>query len=211
THSAQQATWTSTYGSITFNQNGKDMPYGGMNERGLVIEMLWMEYTRYNINDDKQYVNELEWIQYQLDMYASISEVIEHLDDLKVYPIKGKIHYILADATGESIIIEYLNGKPVVFRKDANTCQAITNTAIVLAEPFKDQLSGIRKKTTSSIYRYHLLEQQIAKIPHQPEISVPFAFESLKKVTIPKGDFKTMWSIVYSINEQEITFFTDTH
>jgi choloylglycine hydrolase len=211
THAAQQATWTSTYGSVTFNQNGKDMPYGGMNERGLVVEMLWMEYTRYNINDDKQYVNELEWIQYQLDMYASVSEVIEHLDDLKVYPIKGKIHYILADATGESIIIEYLNGKPVVFRKDPNTCQAITNTAIVLAEPFKDQISGIRKKTTSSIYRYHLLEQQIAKIQNQQEISVPFAFESLKKVTIPKGDFKTMWSMVYSINEQEIAFFTDKH
>lgn len=211
THSGQQATWTSTYGSVTFNQNGKDMPYGGMNEKGLAVEMLWFEYTRFNINDDKQYLNELEWIQYQLDQHATIQEVIDHLDDLKVYPLKGKIHYILADASGESIIIEYLSGKPVVFRKDANTCQAITNTAVVLAEPYKDQISGIRKRTTSSIYRYHQLEQQIAKIPNQREISVPFAFETLKKVTIPKGDFKTMWSIVYSINEQEITFFSDTH
>jgi uncharacterized protein (DUF2141 family) len=33
----------------------------------------------------------------------------------------------------------------------------------------------------------------------------------LKNVAIPKGDFKTMWSIVYNVNEQTISFFTDTH
>ena len=37
THTGEQATWTSKYGSITFNQNGKEMPYGGMNEQGLAL------------------------------------------------------------------------------------------------------------------------------------------------------------------------------
>ncbi len=37
------------------------------------------------------------------------------------------------------------------------------------------------------------------------------AFDFLKKVTIPKGKFKTVWSIVYNINQKSISFFTDTH
>src|SRR5215813_3170068 len=30
--------WTSKYGSVTFNQFGQEMPFGGMNEAGLVVE-----------------------------------------------------------------------------------------------------------------------------------------------------------------------------
>jgi len=33
-------TWTSKYGSITFNQFGKEFPTGGMNEMGLVVELM---------------------------------------------------------------------------------------------------------------------------------------------------------------------------
>lgn len=66
------------------------MPYGGMNEKGLVVEMLWLELTKYNIKQVKQYVNELEWIQYQLDNYVTVQQVIDQLNTLK-----GKTHYSL--------------------------------------------------------------------------------------------------------------------
>jgi choloylglycine hydrolase len=33
-------TWISRYGSISFNQNGKEMLYGGINEKGLAVEKL---------------------------------------------------------------------------------------------------------------------------------------------------------------------------
>jgi choloylglycine hydrolase len=90
THTGEPAQWTSKFGSVTFNQNGKEMPYGGMNEKGLVVEMLWLEQTKYNINETKSYLNELEWIQYQLDNFETVQQVIDHLTDLKIYPIKGK-------------------------------------------------------------------------------------------------------------------------
>ncbi len=211
THSGEQAIWTSKYGSVTFNQNGKEMPYGGMNEKGLVIEMLWMELTKYNINENKKFVNELEWIQYQLDNFERVQQVIDHLDDLKIYPIKGKIHYILTDVTGQSVIIEYLNGKPTAYKKEANSCQAITNNAVSHSEPYKNQAKGIPKRNTVPIYRYYQLEQQISTIHNQGEINEAFAFDVLKKVAITKGEFKTRWSIVYNINKKTISFFTDKY
>ena len=211
THTGKQATWTSKYGSITFNKNGKEMPYGGMNEQGLAIEMLWLEFTSYNINASLPYVNELEWIQYQLDQYESVDDVLAHLNDLKIYPIKGKIHYILTDATGHSVVIEYLNGKPIVYAKEANTCQAITNYSVVQSEPYKVEVKGMQKDNTSHAYRFFQLEQQILTLNGKQELQEAFAFDILQKVTIPKGDFKTMWSIVYNIHQRSISFFTDTH
>lgn len=208
THSGIPAGWTSKYGSITFNQNGKEMPYGGMNEKGLVVEMLWLEDTRFNITEDKTYLNELEWIQYQLDNFQTVDEVIAHVEDLKIYPVKGKIHYILADAYGKSVIIEYLDGKPQIYEKEANTCQAITNKSVVFSEKYKDNLQNIPRKNTSEIYRYHQLEKQLQ---NPGDFSEKTAFQMLKNVSISKGDFKTVWSTVYNIQSKSISFFSHKH
>ena len=170
THNGTPASWTSKYGSVTFNQNGKEMPYGGMNEKGLVVEMLWLDDTRFNISEDKTYLNELEWIQYQLDNFQIVDEVVTHIENLKIYPIKGKIHYILADTNGKSVIIEYLDGKPKIYEKEANTCQAITNNSVVFSEKYIDNLQGIPKRNTSEIYRYHQIENQIRKLKKPNEI-----------------------------------------
>ncbi len=212
THTGEPLQWVSKYGSVTFNQNGKEMPYGGMNEKGLTVEMLWLEQTKYNISEAKAYLNELEWIQFQLDNFETVQQVSDHLTDLKIYPIKGKIHYIITDKTGESVIIEYLNGKPTAYKKDANVCQTITNNSVLQSAPYKNQIRGIRKNNTAPTYRYYKLEQEILNIRDKKnEISEAYAFSVLKKVTIPKGSFKTMWSIVYNVNQKSISFFTDTH
>lgn len=42
-----QVTWISKYGSTTFNQYGKEFPTGGMNEKGLVVELMWADGTQY--------------------------------------------------------------------------------------------------------------------------------------------------------------------
>lgn len=211
THNGTPASWTSKYGSITFNQNGKEMPYGGMNEKGLVVEMLWLEDTRFNISEDKTYLNELEWIQYQLDNFQTVDEVVAHIENLKIYPIKGKIHYILADTHGKSVIIEYLDGKLEIHKKEANSCQAITNKSVVYSKKYIENIKGIPKKNTSTTYRYHKLEKQIKKLQDPSDFSEMTALQMLKGVSIPKGDFKTVWSIVYNLENKTISFFSHSH
>ena len=39
--------WRSAHGSITFNQFGRGFPMGGMNEAGVVVELMWLDDTRY--------------------------------------------------------------------------------------------------------------------------------------------------------------------
>jgi choloylglycine hydrolase len=211
THNGKPASWTSKYGSITFNQNGKEMPYGGMNEKGLVVEMLWLEDTRFNISEDKTYLNELEWIQYQLDNFQTVDEVIANIEALKIYPIKGRIHYILADTNGKSVVIEYLDGKSKIYEREANACQAITNKTVAYSENYIDDIKDIPKKNTSTTYRYHKIEKQIKALQNPREFSEMTAFQMLKSVTIPKGDFKTVWSIVYNLENKTISFSSHSH
>lgn len=209
THAGVQASWTSLYGSVTFNQNGKEMPYGGMNEKGLVVEMLWLDVTQYNIDADRDYVNELEWIQYQLDNFYAVNEVLNALDDLKIYPIQGRIHYMVADASGASVIIEYINGKPVITQAEQQVCQAITNYPAALSEKYRHQIDGVAKNTRDDLYRYYLIHQQISAIESGAEVSINMAFNILKSVSITKGTFRTKWSTVYDIKGKTISYFTD--
>src|SRR5262245_54004411 len=39
--------WKSKYASITFNQYGREIPNGGMNEKGLVVEIMWLDSSVY--------------------------------------------------------------------------------------------------------------------------------------------------------------------
>ncbi|HEY0750007.1 MAG TPA: linear amide C-N hydrolase, partial [Chitinophagaceae bacterium] len=68
--------WVSNYGSVTFNQYGKEFPTGGMNEKGLVVELMWLDETEYPVRDKRHSLGVLQWIQYQLDCSQSVSEVI---------------------------------------------------------------------------------------------------------------------------------------
>jgi choloylglycine hydrolase len=56
--------WTSQYGNITFNQYGKEFPTGGMNEKGLVVELMWLDETKYPSADKRPAFDVLQWIQY---------------------------------------------------------------------------------------------------------------------------------------------------
>ena len=61
------ARWVSKYGSVTFNQVGREMPYGGMNETGLVVENMYLRTSIYPPVDERPAVSEVQWIQYMLD------------------------------------------------------------------------------------------------------------------------------------------------
>src|SRR6266850_1892436 len=45
------AGWASKYGSVTFNQFGREFPTGGINEKGLTVELMMLEGSEYPSRD----------------------------------------------------------------------------------------------------------------------------------------------------------------
>jgi penicillin V acylase-like amidase (Ntn superfamily) len=117
----------SKYGSITFNQYGKEFPTGGMNEKGLVVELMWLDETRYPNPDQRPAVGVLQWIQYQLDNSSTTAEVIGSNSQIRISEKTAPIHFLVADAAGNVATIEFLDGKMVVHKDKELPFPVLTN------------------------------------------------------------------------------------
>lgn len=193
------AEWTSKFGSVTFNQIGKEFPYGGINEKGLVIEQLWLGNTEYQDNSNKT-ISELEWIQYQLDQYSSVDEVIKNINNLTIKPI-AKIHYFMADKQGVSAVIDFVNGKVKIDRQQIKF-QVITNEASESSKKYFELHKNIDPNSRSPFDRYTILRNNL----NVENLSISNSFEKLKLVKEDEPSYKTYWSIVYDIDNLEFYF-----
>ena len=120
-------TWTSRYGSVTFNQYGRNSPSGGINEQGVVIELMWMDSTRYPGDDKRLAIGNLEWIQYQLDTAATVEDIAASDTKIRILHTDEPLHYLAADAQGGVAAIEFLDGKMAFYRGDKLPVPALTN------------------------------------------------------------------------------------
>ena len=99
---------------MTFNQYGRELPNGGMNDAGLVVEIMWLDDSVYEKPDQRPALNELQWIQYHLDTHGSVAEMVAAAPQQRVSPLYAAVHYLACDKTGACAAFEYLGGKLVV-------------------------------------------------------------------------------------------------
>jgi len=125
-----QLKWTSKQGSITFNQVGRDFPYGGINESGLVIEQLWFNATKYPKPDHRYGISVLKWIQYQLDVSENIDDVINSDSRVRIEDDSGAaLHFFLTDRKGCCACIEFIEGEMKVKKGETLKVSVLTNNA----------------------------------------------------------------------------------
>lgn len=107
-----RASWMSRYDSLTFNQYGREFPSGGINEAGLAVELMWLDDAEYPADPRIPSFGTLEWIQYQLDQHATVKDVVASASRVCIAS-EVKLHYLVADRSGNTASIEFLNGKLV--------------------------------------------------------------------------------------------------
>jgi len=203
--------WISRYGSITFNQYGKEYPTGGMNEAGLIVEQMMLPKTRYSSPDDRLAIRELAWIQYQLDNHQSVAEVIESDSSLRIVPDSIPLHFLVSDRSGQVASIEFIDGKTVCHTAEDLPVEVLANSTYVESLRYLEKHKGFGGTdeiplSISSLDRFvraaHLIRQYSES---QTENIVAYAFDILENVSQKKG---TKWSIVYDIRNLAIHFKT---
>ena len=207
TPDGRSITWVSAYGSTTFNQFGKEFPHGGMNEKGLVVELMWLNGTIYPAADNRAALNELQWIQYQLDNCATIEEVIATDKKIRINRAgAAPLHYLVADAHGRAATIEFINGKMVVHQGNNLDYPVLTNT--VYDEAVKQvQAKKSKLKYDNSVERFATVCTMIQQFQNKGNGDhVDYAFTILDRVA-QKG--YTKWSIVYDISKRQVYYRTD--
>lgn len=200
--------WVSRYGSVTFNQYGRDFPSGGMNEAGLVIELMWMEGSRYPAPDQRPAIDVLQWIQYNLDAHATVAEVLAA--DQKVR-IAGEtpLHYLVADRKGQVATVEFLDGKLVAHTGKSLPVATLANSTYQESETFRQaKASGTAPQGNGSLQRFARAAERVQAFDSQKGDAVAYAFETLAQVA--QGSY-TQWSIVYEIDRLKVHFRTKDH
>ncbi|MCB0278514.1 MAG: hypothetical protein KDD94_03380 [Calditrichaeota bacterium] len=190
--SGRQVDWRSKYGSVTFNQYGREFPSGGINETALAIELMWLDDTDYP-DDKRPAVDCLQWIQFQLDQSANINDIIANDKHLRIGS-QGKIHFLVSDANGNSYAIEFLNGQLVL-----NPSNALTNDTFQRSDRYAK--SGLMNPYSKGSLDRFATAQKLVKNYDRQEL-IPYGFQILDQV----AQRNTKWSIIYDLKDRKIYF-----
>jgi penicillin V acylase-like amidase (Ntn superfamily) len=198
------ASWTSQFGSVTFNQYGRNFPMGGMNEAGLVVELLWADGSRYPGPDVRPVVDCLEWIQYQLDTAETVAQVIASDSKVRIQS-QVPLHYLIADRKGSVAAIEFVRGKMVAYTGRDLPVAALTNDLYADSLEFLKKNSHWMRTDAGSPARFQRAAHHVENFKSGDPVE--YVFQSLDDV----HSEITRWSIVYEIDQGLIHFRTKSN
>lgn len=212
------ARWTSKYGSLTFNQYGRELPAGGMNEAGLVVEDMSLRATQYPAPDSRPALGVLQWIQYQLDVHSAVDQVIASDAQLRIHPDGGSgIHFLIADRKGACAVIEFLNGTMVCHTQETLPVKALANSTYARSMTYLKWHTGFGgdrfiPHSSQSLDRFVRAADMLKNHDPKSESSpIDYAFDILENVANPSASWGTKWSIVYDVKNLRVYFRTFTN
>ncbi|BAU42016.1 linear amide C-N hydrolase [Leptolyngbya sp. O-77] len=195
--------WTSKYGSVVVS--GYNIAtVDGMNEPGLVVNALWLAVSKYPENDGRTPRLSLSiWAQYFLDNFATVTEAVEHLRANPFHVGAGEvpgqpgrlatIHLSLSDATGDSAILEWVDGELQIHH--SRDYQVMTNEPVFAEQlaitSYWQQIDGLSflPGTSRATDRFARASFYINAIPQtdDPRIAAASVFSVMRNVSVPYG------------------------
>lgn len=194
--------WTSKYGSVVasvYEGGSAD----GMNEKGLVANMLYLSESVYPTerSDDRPQITITAWAQYVLDSFATVEEAVEELslDKFRMVTVvapngsKGTVHLSISDPTGDSAIIEYIDGNLTIHH--SRDYQVMTNSPafekqLALNEYWK-QIGGtiMLPGTNRAADRFARASFYInaSEQSADPKEAAAAVFSVMRNVSVPRG------------------------
>jgi hypothetical protein len=172
------------------------LPFDGMNEYGLTIGMAAIPDSAMPYDQAKMTIGSLGIIREMLDHARTVDEAIAVMENYNVDMGGGPaIHYLIADATGKAVLIEFYEGEMVVIPNDTAWHQA---TNFLLSAVTGGSAEG-------NCWRYDKIAARLSLA--EGRLSTPDALALLSDVSQPG----TQWSVVYGISTGEINIAMGRH
>ena len=114
--------WKAKYASVGANGVGMPVIFDGFNEKGLAVGLFYFPstagYMDYQATDTDKTIAPWEMGSWILENFATVDEVKKNAPKIVVPEVVFKawgftppVHYVVHDASGKSIVIEYVGGK----------------------------------------------------------------------------------------------------
>lgn len=219
------ARWLAKHGSVSFTQYSRDFAGGGMNEAGLVMEMLALlkkNAMEYPAVDARPAIRQGQWVQYQLDTASSVDEVVASDTQVRIEnkpPAALTSHYLVCDARGDCAVVEFIGGRLVAHRGKDLIARALTNTKYdELADGLRryDQTPHVlpsvadmysRSPDDQSVARF-LLAATMTRAYQEAEHGSVEAYAM--RILDTLASRTTTWRILYDVSSRRVRWSTAT-
>ncbi|HWV71242.1 MAG TPA: linear amide C-N hydrolase [Pseudosphingobacterium sp.] len=198
----QSVKWKSKYGSVI--ASGYDISTtDGMNEKGLVANVLWLAESQYpKWDQNSPGLSIAAWAQYVLDNFATVAEAVSDLSDEHITIVTANVpgqerlttlHLSLSDRTGDNAIFEYIDGKLVVHHD--SSYNVMTNSPIfekqLALNEYWSEIGGttMLPGTNRAADRFARASFYTNAIPKTDDtrIAVAGAFSVIRNCSVPLG------------------------
>ena len=174
------------------------LPFDGVNEKGVAIALLAVPEVQLSYDANKVTLNTTTAIRLVLDKAANVTEAVDLLKQYNIYfSADVDCHYLIADATGKSVIVEYWDGKLQTVEPDKEYQVAsnfVAYNGLNIGEGF------------SEFERYDKVEQAIKE--NGGKLSEQQAIGLLETIGCYDGDTDMLqWSVVYNLATLEGQLF----
>ncbi len=222
--------WQAKYGSVI--ASGYDIATtDGVNEAGLNANLLWLVESDYPDakKSTKPTLTLAAWAQYVLDNFASVAETVKALEKEPFIVITDAVpgeqrlatlHLSISDKTGDSAIVEYINGKQVIHHSPKY--QVMTNSPTfeqqLALNQYWQQIGGtvMLPGTNRAADRFARASFYVNAIPKTDDLvsSVASVFSVIRNVSVPYGlnteaepnISSTRWRTVFD-HKRQLYFF----
>ena len=176
------------------------LPFDGMNEKGLAISSLAVPEAEAPYDSDQVTLNTTTAIRLVLDHAATVEEAVDLLRQYNIY-FSNEIacHYLIADASGHSAIVEYINQELCIVETDEEyqiASNFIAYDGLNIGEGFTE------------FERYDKVQNAIES--NESTLEAESAIQLLVDVGIFDGDIdKLQWSVLYNLTTGDGEIFAN--
>lgn len=167
------------------------MPFDGLNDQGLAVGMMAVDGQAPQ-DPHKATISSLEAIRLVLDYARDVDEALALLERYNVSFGQGPpVHYLIADAMGDAVVVEYVRGELRVIRNE-QPWHVATNFLLSEIDP-QDGESPCRRYNAA----WRVLEQSRGCLEAGRAMGI---LEDVSQV----GDSGTRWSVVYDMDSGDV-------
>lgn len=151
--------WKSKYKSLVLSVFGPDMPFNGVNEKGLEVYVLGSPTRVIDTNlKATARISEMDILPLLLDTAKDNSEAVKVLKKVQIEHLLFPLHIFIKDASGEVLLIDYQNGMRI-YKPNASS-----NEAVLTNSWYATSIEEYKTETTiDGDLRHTYLMKQIAK------------------------------------------------
>lgn len=171
-------------------------PLDGMNERGLAVAVLMIQDSATIAQDTgKPDLTTTTAVRLLLNRAATVDEALDLLEGCDLHASMGlMVHFALADASGRSVVVEYVDNQMVV-----TETPVVTNFYVAAGEKH-----GVG--TAQSHERFETLTERLGQSPTMTMDEVRDALDSVSKHHFNDGE-TTEWSMVCNQETGEVRYY----